>query len=203
MINSTQFKSKYFLCWRFLLLILLSTGFTTKAATLTVSTSTLNVGYNSTIVTFNITADVSWNLSTSLTWIDLGPTFGSDNQTIGVYIQANTLLTSRTGTITISGSGGLSQTITVTQSGVSADAYESNDSEATAYNANFVFNNDIAVISIDSASIHSDTDVDYYKVNLPAGYTYKISSVLYDRDNYGYIYYSADGKYSYKIGSGS
>jgi hypothetical protein len=72
------------------------------------------------------------------------------------------------------------------------DNYESNDqvSTSTTLYASFISNN--AIVSTQNSSIHNSTDVDHYKIDLPAGYTYTIDNFLSD------IISSNDGK-SYSI----
>jgi hypothetical protein len=178
------------------------TGYTAKAATLNVSTTTLNAGHNQREITVRITSDIDWDVSENISWLNCNH-FGSGNQTLDLNLDANTTLTQRSGTITISGAGVTSKTITITQSGVTSDIYETNNTEATAYNTNFTFDNDIAVIYIDEASIHNNTDADYYKLNLPSGYTYKVSPELFTSSNYESTKYSINAIFSRKIENGS
>lgn len=49
-------------------------------------------------------------------------------------------------------------------------------------------------------SLHETTDVDYYKVNFPAGYKYTVTIDLYDSYNrVGSTYYSGDAKLAYSL----
>lgn len=195
MILSTQ-KIKHWVLGGYFLLFAMLTGFTAQAATLNVNTTTLNASHNQRQITFNITSDISWTISDALDWVDnYSYTSGSGDKTVTLYLDPNTTLTARTGTITIAGTGVTAKTITITQGGVTADAFETNDLETNATSLNYVFNNDVATILIDSASIHSTTDVDYFKLTLPEGYTYKISTDLLD--------HSIDAGYSYKIDNGT
>ena len=108
----------------------------------------------------------------------------------------------RSATITITGSNGVgSKTVTVSQAAGTAlqpDAYEQNNTSATAY--------DLGTISTNSrtftinANLHVSTDVDYYKITLPAGYKYTVSALMYDRYNnsssysaYGALAFSLNG----------
>ena len=76
------------------------------------------------------------------------------------------------------------------------DTCESNDTEATAYEIKPVFKNDTARIMTNGMNLHALTDLDYYKINLPAGYHYSISSYLLSA--YTSTAYTADVKYSCK-----
>ncbi len=66
-----------------------------------------------------VTANVSWTAKTSTSWLVVRTGSGNGNGTIVYDIATNTETASRTGTITVTG-GGLTQTFTVTQEGVSA-----------------------------------------------------------------------------------
>ena len=61
-----------------------------------------------------ITSNVSWTVSSNASWLVVSPSSGNGDGTIFIDVMANTGAT-RTGTITITG-GGISKTITVTQS---------------------------------------------------------------------------------------
>lgn len=81
-----------------------------------------------------------------------------------------------------------------------ADNYEDNNTENTANEFSLNFKNDTATIEI-SANIHTNSDVDYYKIKLPSDYNYEINSLLHDNNELSIpdgTFYSFDGKYSYK-----
>lgn len=81
-----------------------------------------------------------------------------------------------------------------------ADEFEDNNSEYQAYELIPEFADDQASMLI-SPSIHSLDDVDYFKIPLPPGNTYKIRTLLIDyQANTSYHF---DGKYSFKIGQES
>jgi hypothetical protein len=65
--------------------------------------------------TFDVNTDVSWTVSSNQTWLTVDPTSGSNNGTVTVTAQANISLSPRIATVTVSGTGALSQTVTVTQ----------------------------------------------------------------------------------------
>ena len=201
MLNFTRINKQSLLRKSFFLGLML-TGIAIQAATLNVSTSALDIGYNQRSVTFNITSDTSWTISGSISWIYTYTYSGFGDKTVTFYSDANTTTAERTATITVSGGGLPDKTVTITQSGVTADKYETNDTEETAFNGTLAFNNDVAIINFDRASLHSSDDMDYYKISLPEGYSYNISSKLSDSNN-DWSKYSVDGKYSYKIDNGS
>jgi len=77
-------------------------------------------------VFFDITSNTNWNVSSNKSWLKVSDTFGSNNITIGsnnktIYLEAdyNNLISGRTATITVSGTGLTPQIITVTQQGKS------------------------------------------------------------------------------------
>jgi len=63
-----------------------------------------------------VSSNISWGVSESCTWLSCSPTNGSNNGTFTVTYDENTSQNSRTGIITVSGSG-LSETVTLTQNG--------------------------------------------------------------------------------------
>ncbi|MFZ4427117.1 MAG: BACON domain-containing protein [Saprospiraceae bacterium] len=65
----------------------------------------------------NITSNTSWFLSESLDWLSLSTTSGNNNGTVVVTSNTNPVNSVRSGTITVSGAGVVSQTVTVSQSG--------------------------------------------------------------------------------------
>ena len=66
-------------------------------------------------VHFDITSAISWNVSSSDTWLTVSPSSGSNNGTVTLIVSANPASTERTASITVSGTGIASQTISVTQ----------------------------------------------------------------------------------------
>ncbi len=90
---------------------------------LSVSPTSLSVLSSSGSSDVTINSNVSWTAAasqatvTTPAWLTVSPLNGSNNGTISVSRTANTSVTPRTGTITISG-GGIVETINVTQSGV-------------------------------------------------------------------------------------
>lgn len=66
---------------------------------------------------FNVTSNGNWTVSDDVAWLTVSPASGSNNETVTVTAtSANTLTTSRNGTVTISGSG-ITRTIAITQNG--------------------------------------------------------------------------------------
>ena len=93
--------------------------------------------------------------------------------------------------------------INVVAPAIQPDMYEVNNTEQTAYNFPLSFVSDYAHIITTGSNIHVGSDIDYYQVNLPAGYNYTITTRANDS------YSSADGNtytddvlWSYDTGSG-
>ena len=82
-----------------------------------------------------------------------------------------------------------------------ADAFEVNDTQSTAASLVPDFEEtEMPTFGTGKVSIHTTTDVDYYKVNVPAGYKYYVTIDLYDSYNRnGSNYYSGDAKMAYSI----
>src|SRR6218665_3840811 len=169
-----------------------------------------NAGANVAVTVTAIGTSCTWTaaVASNVGWITvISGASGTGNGTVTYSYKANMSESERTGTLTIAG-----QTYTVTQAGrpLIADAYEGNggnNSPETAYllAANFSPSlqlNATAVIHISQASCHETSDADYYKINLPPGYTYTFRGELYkkhdqnEESNYtldGYISYSTNG----------
>jgi hypothetical protein len=83
---------------------------------LQISESALSFAAAGEAKTFNINANVRWSISSSETWLVTSVTSGADNATgITVTATANGTTASRSANLTVSGRGGVSQVISVTQ----------------------------------------------------------------------------------------
>jgi endoglucanase Acf2 len=84
---------------------------------LSVSTNSLTIeaSVNST-KTFNITSNISWNTSSSQSWLTVDIPSGIGNATVTLTAEANPSISTRPATITVSGVGVTSKTVSVTQS---------------------------------------------------------------------------------------
>ncbi|MEI6456670.1 MAG: thiol protease/hemagglutinin PrtT [bacterium] len=60
------------------------------------------------------------------------------------------------------------------------DQYEPDNTPETAYALPVSFGTNPALIVTEGANCHTGVDYDFYKITLPAGYTYVMSCVLYD-----------------------
>lgn len=72
------------------------------------------------------------------------------------------------------------------------DQYEENNTSATAYNLGTV-NSSSANYHV-NANFHITTDADYYKINLPSGYSYTINANILN--SYNNTSYTADAKFA-------
>jgi hypothetical protein len=91
-------------------------------SSLTVSPTSLTLGSTSNSSDqINVTSNVSWNASDDASWLTVSPASGSNNGTITVTATSeNSSTTSRSGIVTITG-GGITRTVTVSQSGISSN----------------------------------------------------------------------------------
>jgi ligand-binding sensor domain-containing protein len=86
---------------------------------ISVSPINQNVGSDSGHTTFNISSETSLTVSDNADWLTVSPESGNGEGTITAYFKANPSISSRVGTIRLSGTGTNSQSvITVTQEGV-------------------------------------------------------------------------------------
>lgn len=76
-----------------------------------------------------------------------------------------------------------------------ADMYESNNTVSTAYALTPIFTDDMAEVNTNGANFHNSTDMDYFKIILPSGYSYQIMPVLQDFYYNDDITYSVDAKF--------
>jgi hypothetical protein len=63
---------------------------------------------------------------------------------------------------------------------IEADMYEENDEKSSAYLLSANFSGNQAAITTTGSNIHLGTDLDYYKIELPAGYDYIITPRIHD-----------------------
>lgn len=99
-------------------------GFTPS---LTLSAATLNIAaVSNSTKTFDISANTSWSISSSESWLAVSNASGSGNATITLTAGENPS-TYRTATVTVSGIGVANQTIAVTQFGLSGSGDQGPD----------------------------------------------------------------------------
>jgi hypothetical protein len=81
---------------------------------------------------------------------------------------------------------------------VYSDPYEANNSTSTAYRLPCNITGNSVTVSTTGSTLHSDTDIDYYKIQLDAGINYIITPRLHDSYNSGNsTYYTVDAMYAY------
>ena len=86
---------------------------------LTVSSNSINIdASDNSTATFTITSFTNWVVSSSETWLTANPNSGSGNAAITLTAQGNPTSSPRTAIVTVSGTGVVTQSITVTQDGV-------------------------------------------------------------------------------------
>ncbi len=88
--------------------------------------------------------------------------------------------------------------ITVQAPPINPDIYETNNTVAQAYNLPVTFSGNTTTKNTAGSNFHIGTDNDFYKINLPAGYTYVIKPRLHDSYNSGNGQtYTVDALFSY------
>ncbi|MBK8966523.1 MAG: hypothetical protein IPM36_07540 [Lewinellaceae bacterium] len=97
-----------------------SAGYSCTTAQLSVNPSSFNFSANGGSNSMNLTANCAWSIQNIPSWLMLTPTSGSANATVSVTCAPNTSQQSRSVTLTITGCNGLSQTVTISQSGCAA-----------------------------------------------------------------------------------
>lgn len=91
--------------------------------------------------------------------------------------------------------------VTVKAPVVQQDVYESNNSESTAYNLSVNFTGNRAAVLTTGSNNHTGSDYDYYSINLPNGYNYRITPRAHDSFNSGNgLIYTNDVLWSYSMG---
>jgi len=115
-------------------------------------------------------------------------TWSSASQSIAT-VNSNGLVTAVSeGTTTITATtqdGGKKAncTITVIRASLTSDPYEPNNTLSQSRALTVTFTNNTATVRTTGANFHNDTDVDYYKIDLPSGYQYTINARLHDSCN--------------------
>jgi len=80
-----------------------------------------------------------------------------------------------------------------------ADQYEPNNTVATAAALAVSFSTNPAIIKTIGANCHTGIDYDFYKLTLPAGFTYVITGKLIDSESDTAQTYTLDGLWSYSL----
>lgn len=82
---------------------------------------------------------------------------------------------------------------------VPKDMYEDNNSSATSYNITESITGISKNIKLNGASIHGSNDIDYYKINCPAGFIYEVIPFIRDKNYLNNANYTLDCEWSYSI----
>jgi hypothetical protein len=115
------------------------------------------------------------------------------NNTIRVVVTSPDKSTSRTYTITV-----------VRPIVLPADKYEPNNTLGQAFSLPVVFKNDTATVVTTGSNFHNETDIDFYKIDLPQGYNYIIFAQVYDLFNgYDGCACSVDAKFACSTDGGN
>lgn len=91
--------------------------------------------------------------------------------------------------------------VVLQQQGLQADNFEPNNSPAQAALLPINWSNNDAVVNTEGSNLHHESDYDYYKMDLPAGYDYTVSCRAHDSYNSGNNQvYTVDVMWSYHTG---
>ena len=153
----------------------------TDLATLTVNPGALTPAFSSlrTVYTVQVTENVE-SITVAATAASAGATVaGTGNHrlslgdnTIRVIVTAPDRSSSKTYTLTVNRSNQ-----------ITPDRYEPNNTLEQAYSLPVSFTNNAASVQTTGSNFHNETDIDYYKVDLPSGNNYSFSALLYDSHN--------------------
>ncbi len=92
--------------------------------------------------------------------------------------------------------------ITVQAADLNPDIYEVNNTVATSYVLPLTYSGNTATKKTTGSNIHTNADVDFYKIALPAGSSYTVTARIHDAYNSGNgSTYSVDGLFSYSKNS--
>jgi len=155
--------------------------------------------------TFDVTnlggGSMEWTAESSDDWVLV---FSTDYLSAGCRYNFGN---QRTGSITITAPGAINspQTVQIVQAAgapIGLDTYENNNMESSAaeLSATFSESNNTATVKTSGATLHDLDDIDWYMLNLPAGYHYSISPRVHDRfDSGDGLQYDCDVKFSYDL----
>jgi hypothetical protein len=87
--------------------------------------------------------------------------------------------------------------ITVQSADLLVDMYEPDNSVSQAYNLPVSFNGNSAAVNTQGSNCHFGSDYDFYKIELPAGFSYTIAAELFNANHQGKGTYTLAGLYSY------
>lgn len=138
---------------------------------LNVSTNSLTLASpaNST-ATFNITSNISWQINSNQTWLNVSKASGSDTASITLTALGNPNISKRTALVTVSGSGVKTDTITITQASATTAIMDISNSDIQLYPIPVI---DKLVISLSKP--FSQTSIFIYSLNGLQLYSSKIN----------------------------
>jgi len=94
------------------------------------ATASVNIASSaSSTGTINVSSNVAWTAASDQTWLTLSAASGTNNGTITVTATANTATSARNATITFSGTGVTSKTVTITQAAIATSLYNVSTNE--------------------------------------------------------------------------
>ena len=94
--------------------------------------------------------------------------------------------------------------VTVVAAGISPDQYEANNTSGQSFTLPVSFSGNFASVATTGSNLHSNTEIDFYKVVLPAGNNYAVSARLHDSYNSGNGQsYTVDAAFSYSTDGSS
>lgn len=129
---------------------------------------------------FSILSNASgWTINSSELWLTTSVTNGSGNQVVGLAVTANSSVTSRTAVVTVSSSGFLDRTVTVTQEGIMYTVKTGNWNDATIWSCGRV------PTLKDALTLN-------HAVTLPSGYVGEALRLIYSTA--GNIRFNMNGK---------
>jgi tartrate-resistant acid phosphatase type 5 len=97
-----------------------------RVFSLELSPSNQSVSDSSGSTSFSLTSNTTWNVSDDASWLNVNPASGSGNSTLTATYEANPTTSQRIGRITVTG-GGITDTVTVTQSPKSVSSLDRQD----------------------------------------------------------------------------
>jgi len=135
--------------------------------TLSVSTNSLIFSPSGAQLTFSISSNDSWNVSSTASWLNVSPSNGSFSNSVTVIAAANTSTSSRTATISVSSNvpGVEVQTIAVSQAGTTAAQVRfKKDGNFSDYTQMGIRNTNGAIVASDNFGYYAGTS-NYYTVS--------------------------------------
>lgn len=153
------------------------------------------------------------NVYADISGINLAPGATSGNLTFNFQnlpLQPGTYLLvvfhkRNTGDYELTGTGSFQNPIRVTvqSAAINPDAYEPNNTVATARSFNLNFSNNQADVYTFGSNLHVGNDVDHYRITIPGGATHTCLARLHDSYNSGNgASYTVDALFSYSLNNG-